>query len=55
MATPTYDGDYQESEDPDYENVPEVANSEGKSLAPPPSTILLNLLHLKITNVIVMC
>jgi hypothetical protein len=28
---PTDDGDYQESEDPDYENVPKVANSEGKS------------------------
>jgi hypothetical protein len=27
----TDDGDYQESEDPDYENMLEVANSEGKS------------------------
>jgi len=31
IATPTDDGDYLESEDPDYKNMPEVANNEGKS------------------------
>ena len=31
IATPTNDGNYQESEDPDYMNVSKEANSEGKS------------------------
>jgi hypothetical protein len=31
MATPTDDSDYREKKDPDYENVPEEANSQGKS------------------------
>jgi hypothetical protein len=28
---PTDDGDYRESKDPDYENMPEEANNKGKS------------------------
>jgi hypothetical protein len=31
IATPTDDGDYQESEDPDYKIVSEEVNGEGKS------------------------